>query len=62
MLEDENGERFTELWFLTDSWTQEEVWTQGRVQIKIDISSTESFKYRVSKVFFAFKCTQVIPD
>ena len=47
VLEDKSGERFTELWFLTDSWSQEAKWVQGRVPISIE-GPTEDFQYKVS--------------
>ena len=47
VLEDKSGERFTELWFLTDLWSQESKWVQGRVPISIE-GPTEDFQYKVS--------------
>ena len=42
------GSRFTDLWFLTDSWSQEAKWTEGRVKIDIKDSHVEDFQYKVS--------------
>ena len=48
VLEDNTGSRFTDLWFLTDSWSQEAKWTEGRVKIDIKDSHVEDFQYKVS--------------
>ena len=48
VLEDNTGSRFTDLWFLTDSWSQEAKWTEGRVKIDIKDSHVEDFQYKVN--------------
>ena len=48
VLEDNTGSRFTDLWFLTDSWSKEAKWTEGRVKIDIKDSHVEDFQYKVN--------------
>ena len=42
----ENSDSAKDVWALTDSWSEEPIWTEGRVEIKASELSDDS-KYRV---------------
>ena len=45
-LEDKDGQRITDLWFLTSTWSQDENWHQGSVEISID-NPSDDLEYRI---------------
>ena len=46
----ENTDSAKDIWALPDSWSDEAIWTEGRVEIKATELSEDSV-YRVSPVF-----------
>ena len=45
-LEDKNQQRFTDLWFLTNTWSDQEKWSQGSAKISIE-NPSDDLEYRI---------------
>ena len=50
-MEDRDGNPTEFLWELSDGWSSETKWTQGRVEIKPQIVAND---YRVNSILFRF--------